>query len=111
MTDYAELAARLQTAADAVMAFQWSGEKARMNALHALCQAELAATDAIEAQAAELARVTAERDAAVADADRYGVLRDGAGWPAVFADCHAPEPLRGDYLDAAIDAARQQGQT
>jgi hypothetical protein len=54
-----------------------------------------------------IAALVAERDAAVADADRYSVLRDGDNWPAVFANAHAPEPLRGDYLDDAVDAARQ----
>lgn len=39
------------------------------------------------------------------DAERYRWLRDGSNWPAVFASSDAPEPLRGDELDAAIDAA------
>ncbi len=39
----------------------------------------------------------------VADAKRYKRLRDGNEWPAVFADCHAPEPLRGGDLDKALD--------
>ncbi len=37
----------------------------------------------------------------VRDAERYRLIRDGSGWPAVFAAHDAPEPLRGDDLDAA----------
>jgi hypothetical protein len=44
----------------------------------------------------------AERDALRKDAERYRNLRDGSEWPAVFASAHAPEPLRGVDLDAAM---------
>lgn len=42
------------------------------------------------------------------DAARYRLIRDGGGWPAAFAAHDAPEPLRGDDLDAAMIAASQQ---
>ena len=42
------------------------------------------------------------------DAGWYRLIRDGSGWPAVFAAHDAPEPLRGDDLDAAMLAASQQ---
>lgn len=41
--------------------------------------------------------------AAEADAARYHLLRDGSGWPAVFASHDAPEPLRGADLDTAME--------
>jgi uncharacterized coiled-coil protein SlyX len=44
------------------------------------------------------------------DAARYRWLRSGDHWPAAFADCHAPEPLLGSDLDAAIDAALKEKQ-
>lgn len=44
------------------------------------------------------------------DAARYRWLRNGDHWPAAFADCHAPEPLLGSDLDAAIDAALKEKQ-
>lgn len=37
------------------------------------------------------------------DAERYRLLRDGSGWPAVFASHDAPEPLRGADLDTAME--------
>jgi len=40
------------------------------------------------------------------DAERYRLLGDGCGWPAVFASHDAPEPLRGADLDTAME--RQQ---
>ena len=43
-------------------------------------------------------------EAAQKDAARYRELRDGSNWPAVFASHDAPEPLRGEELDAAIAA-------
>ena len=41
------------------------------------------------------------------DAERYRSLRNGSDWPAVFASHDAPEPLRGEELDAAM----QKGQS
>ena len=38
------------------------------------------------------------------DAARYRMLRNGEYWPAAFYDHDEPEPLRGQELDAAIDA-------
>ena len=52
-------------------------------------------------------RLTAERDTLRAEVERYRHLRDGSGWPAVFASHDAPEPLRGDDLETAIDTARK----
>lgn len=40
------------------------------------------------------------------DAERYRTIRPGRSWPCAFASSDAPEPLTGDNLDAAIDAAR-----
>lgn len=40
------------------------------------------------------------------DAERYRTIRSGRSWPCAFASSDAPEPLTGDDLDAAIDAAR-----
>lgn len=48
----------------------------------------------------------AERDQLRAEVERYHHLRNGQSWPAVFASHDAPEPLRGEDLDAAIDQAR-----
>ena len=42
------------------------------------------------------------------DAEWFRLIRNGSGWPAVFAAHDAPEPLRGDDLDAAMLAASQQ---
>ena len=56
-------------------------------------------------------RVTAERDQLRAEVERYHHLRNGQGWPAVFASHDAPEPIRGDELDTAIDAARTHKET
>lgn len=53
-----------------------------------------------------LQRVETERDQLRAEVERYHHLRNGQGWPAVFASHDAPEPIRGDELDTAIDAAR-----
>jgi hypothetical protein len=63
--------------------------------------------DRMRMAADAIAALVAERDAAAADADRYSVLRDGDNWPAAFANAQDPEPLRGDYLDDAVDAARK----
>lgn len=41
------------------------------------------------------------------DAERYRKIRQGSAWPCAFASHDAPEPLTGDDLDAAIDAARK----
>lgn len=41
--------------------------------------------------------------AAESDARRYRLLRDGSGWPAVFASHDAPEPLRGADLDTTME--------
>lgn len=41
------------------------------------------------------------------DAERYRKIRQGSSWPCAFASHDAPEPLTGDDLDAAIDAARK----
>ena len=56
-------------------------------------------------------RVTAERDQLRAEVERYHHLRNGQGWPAVFASHDAPEPIRGDELDTAIDAASTHKET
>ncbi len=48
----------------------------------------------------------APSDDVVRDAERYRLIRDGSGWPAVFAAHDAPEPLRGDDLDAAMLATK-----
>lgn len=73
------------------------------------------AANHIESQAAEIARITAERDALRADAERYRWLADharstsehwGGRWSLVI---DGPAPVRHDCvaaLDAAIDAAR-----
>ena len=45
------------------------------------------------------------------DAEWFRLIRNGSGWPAVFAAHDAPEPLRGDDLDAAMIAASRQKQT
>ena len=45
-------------------------------------------------------------DDVVRDAEWYRLIRDGSGWPAVFGAHDAPEPLRGDDLDAAMLAAK-----
>jgi hypothetical protein len=42
------------------------------------------------------------------DAGWFRLIRDGDGWPAVFAAHDAPEPLRGDDLDAAMLAVSKQ---
>lgn len=42
------------------------------------------------------------------DAERYRWLRDSDHWPAAFDSHIAPEPVRGGYLDAAIDAAKER---
>lgn len=56
--------------------------------------------------AATLQRVETERDQLRAEVERYHHLRNGQGWPAVFASHDAPEPIRGDELDTDIDLAR-----
>ena len=58
-----------------------------------------------------LQRVETERDQLRAEVERYHHLRNGQGWPAVFASHDAPEPIRGDELDTAIDAARTHKET
>lgn len=66
--------------------------------------------------ARRLTEVTAERDAAVADADRYRWLRNASiEIPAVGVEVAVweddfGEPIRGEALDAAIDAARSEGE-
>jgi hypothetical protein len=57
-----------------------------------------------EATAPLLARI-AELEA---EAKRYRWLRDASHWPAVFASHDAPEPITGNELDAAIDAAMKE---
>ena len=47
----------------------------------------------------------------VRDAGWFRLIRDGSGWPAVFASHDAPEPLRGDDLDAAMIAVPKQHAT
>lgn len=59
------------------------------------------ATPSINAE--ELAGLITRLRAAEADAARYRLLRDGLGWPAVFASHDAPEPLRGADLDTAME--------
>ncbi len=39
------------------------------------------------------------------EAQRYRVLRDGQSWPAVFSAVWSVEPMRGEDLDIAVDAA------
>lgn len=55
------------------------------------------------------ARLELERqlEGARRDAELYRQLRNGSNWPAVFASHDAPEPLRGEELDAAM----QKGQS
>lgn len=57
---------------------------------------------ACEERDARIAELTRELEEARKDAERYRWLRDGSNWPAVFASHDAPEPLRGEDLDAAI---------
>lgn len=60
-------------------------------------------------------RLTAERDAAVADAERYRFLRNApteipaAGVEVAIWDDGEGEAIRGAELDVAIDAARAEG--
>jgi hypothetical protein len=69
---------RLRRAADAVMAYQWSGDRERMDALHELCQAEIAATEALEAQAKRIAELEETLRDCVTRMDRArGILTDG----------------------------------
>jgi hypothetical protein len=73
-----DLIKRLRDAADAVMAHQWSGSRERMNALHELCQAEIAAAEALEAQAKRIAELEAQLLDCVTRMDRArGILTDG----------------------------------
>ena len=44
-------------------------------------------------------------DDVVRDAERYQWLRRGTGWPCVFPNHFAPEPITESVVDAAIDAA------
>lgn len=62
---------------------------------HASLQREIELTEKVE-------KMTRELEEARKDAERYRWLRDGSNWPAVFASHDAPEPLRGEDLDAAI---------
>jgi len=88
MTDYTELIARLRSHVSPA----WG------SALPAMHEA----ADAIAA-------LVAERDAAVADAQRYRWLRDGNNYVDVMEDFGAEctSLFRGERLDAAIDAFRQ----
>jgi hypothetical protein len=52
----------------------------------------------------ELRRLRAENEALQVDAANYRKLRDGSSWPAVFASSVAPEPLRGDQLEVAMQS-------
>ena len=52
------------------------------------------------------AKVVAERDAAVADAARYRLLKRGQKWSVIDG---IGDTLRAEQLDAAIDAARKEG--
>lgn len=70
--------------------------KAERDALHAEVKAWI-----------DLNRPGGEIDALREDAERYRWLRYGPSWPSVFPDSEYPEPLRGEDLDAAIDAARK----
>ena len=40
------------------------------------------------------------------EASKYRALREGQGWPAVFASSDDPEPLRGADLDSALQGAQ-----
>lgn len=44
------------------------------------------------------------------DAERYRWLRDMDHWPACFDSHHAPEPVCGPELDAAIDAVMKESE-
>ena len=81
-------------------------------------QAEKHPALVVRQAAAEIIRTRAERDAAVADAERYRWLRvrnelhevDPSGPYAVCDDADAlPDFLTAAELDAAIDAARKEG--
>jgi len=56
----------------------------------------------------ENANLRKELEAVRKDAERYRWLRDSDHWPAAFDSHIAPEPVRGGYLDAAIDAAKER---
>ncbi len=53
-----------------------------------------------------LATLKAERDAAVADAERYRLLKRGQKWSVIDG---IGDTLRAEELDAAIDATRKEG--
>lgn len=57
----------------------------------------------VESSPATILALLSERAELKRDADKYRKLRDGADWPAVFASSDAPEPLRDDDLDAAME--------
>jgi len=56
----------------------------------------------------ENANLRKELEAVRKDAARSRWLRDSDHWPAAFDSHIAPEPVRGGYLDAAIDAAKER---
>ena len=64
------------------------------------------ATDDAAQMLASTQSLRSERDQLRAEVERYRHLRNGQSWPAVFASHDAPEPLRGDDLDTALDHAR-----
>ena len=104
-TDHTYLIARLRELA----ARKWPDAK---NQTHSLFGQS---ADAIEAQAARIAELEAERDAAVADAERYQWLRHGDNDEQCIKfskDCCCGYDdvwlARGAELDAAIDAALEK---
>lgn len=74
--------------------------------LRNLLAANLRMKDLVDMALADVRSLTAERDQLRAEVERYHHLRNSQSWPAVFASHDAPEPLRGDELDAALDHAR-----
>ena len=63
------------------------------------------------AVAQQLRAALQDKAGEVRDAGWFRLIRDGSGWPAVFASHDAPEPLRGDDLDAAMIAVPKQHAT
>jgi hypothetical protein len=84
----------------AVCVAENSAEIKRLTALLAMQKASYKREMAMDAATAHV-----ERERLLRLAKRYLFLSDGDGWPAVFHSSDAPEPLRGEHLDAAIDEA------
>lgn len=60
------------------------------------------------AQPSTIRQLLADLESAQQEAQRYRALRDGQGWPAVFASSDAPEPLRGGDLDAELSQIKER---